>query len=51
MTPEDVAESMIAVVSLPARYQYDVLSLGPTAPPGHLPATIAEWQQGFAGLG
>jgi NADP-dependent 3-hydroxy acid dehydrogenase YdfG len=50
MTPEDVAEAMIAVVSLPARYQYDVLSLGPTAPPGHLPATVAEWQEGFPGL-
>jgi NADP-dependent 3-hydroxy acid dehydrogenase YdfG len=46
-TPENVAEAMIAAVSLPCTYQYDVLSVMPTAPVGEMPETLEEWQAGF----
>src|SRR5262249_51522756 len=50
MTPENVADAMIAMVSLPPSFQYEVLSVGPTAPVGDLPTTLEEWQQGFIEL-
>jgi NAD(P)-dependent dehydrogenase (short-subunit alcohol dehydrogenase family) len=43
-TPTDVADAMVAMVSLPPTSTYDVLSVGPTAPVGDLPATAEEWQ-------
>jgi NADP-dependent 3-hydroxy acid dehydrogenase YdfG len=50
MTPENVADAMIAMVSLPPAYQYEVLSVVPTAPTGDLPATMEAWQEGFIAL-
>jgi NADP-dependent 3-hydroxy acid dehydrogenase YdfG len=47
MSPENVADAMVAMVSLPATHQYEVVSLMPTAPVGDMPATLEEWQQGF----
>jgi NADP-dependent 3-hydroxy acid dehydrogenase YdfG len=46
-TPEDVAEAMVTMVSLPPSHQYDVLSVGPTAPVGEMPPTLEAWQQSF----
>jgi NAD(P)-dependent dehydrogenase (short-subunit alcohol dehydrogenase family) len=46
-TPENVADAMIAAVSLPRTHQYEVLSVMPTAPIGELPKTLEEWQTGF----
>jgi NADP-dependent 3-hydroxy acid dehydrogenase YdfG len=50
MTPDDVAEAMVAMVSLPPTFQYDVLSVGPTAPVGAMPTSLEEWQEGFLKL-
>jgi len=50
MTPDHVADAMVAMVSLPPTHQYEVVSLMPTAPVGDLPTTLAEWQQGFVNL-
>jgi NADP-dependent 3-hydroxy acid dehydrogenase YdfG len=50
MTPENVADAMIAMVSLPPSFQYELLSVVPTAPIGDLPTTMEEWQQGFIQL-
>jgi NADP-dependent 3-hydroxy acid dehydrogenase YdfG len=47
MTPDNVADAMVAMVSLPPAHQYDVLSVMPTAPVGKMPSTIEEWQGGF----
>jgi NADP-dependent 3-hydroxy acid dehydrogenase YdfG len=47
MNPDNVAEAMVAVVSLPPSYQYEVVSVMPTAPVGDLPTTIEEWQTGI----
>jgi NADP-dependent 3-hydroxy acid dehydrogenase YdfG len=47
MTPDNVADAMVAMVSLPPSYQYDVVSVAPTAPVGELPHTLEEWQAGF----
>jgi hypothetical protein len=49
-TPSEVADAMVAMVSLPPTYQYDVLSVGPTAPVGDLPTTMEEWQAGYMRL-
>jgi NADP-dependent 3-hydroxy acid dehydrogenase YdfG len=49
-TAENVADAMLAMVSLPPAYQYDVLSVGPTAPVGDLPTTLEEWQASFMSL-
>jgi hypothetical protein len=46
-TPDDVAEAMVTMVSLPPAYQYDVLSVGPTAPIGEMPPTLEAWQRAF----
>jgi NADP-dependent 3-hydroxy acid dehydrogenase YdfG len=46
-TPENVADAMVAAVSLPRTYQYEVLSVMPTAPIGEMPKTLEEWQAGF----
>lgn len=45
MTPEHVAEAMVAMVELPAAHQYEMVSLVPTAPVGELPLTLEEWQE------
>jgi hypothetical protein len=47
MAPENVADAMVAMVSLPATHQYEVVSLMPTAPVGDMPVTLDEWRQGF----
>src|SRR5262249_49931407 len=50
MTPDNVVDGMVAMVDLPAAYQYDVVSVMPTAPVGAVPATTAEWQDGMLRL-
>jgi NADP-dependent 3-hydroxy acid dehydrogenase YdfG len=47
MNPDNVADAMVAMVSLPPTYQYDVVSVMPTAPVGDVPTTIEEWQTGI----
>ena len=47
MVPDNVADAMVAMVSAPPTYQFDVVSVGPTAPVGDMPTTLAEWQEGF----
>jgi NADP-dependent 3-hydroxy acid dehydrogenase YdfG len=44
MNPDNVADAMVAMVSLPATYQYEVVSVMPTAPVGDVPTTVEEWQ-------
>jgi NADP-dependent 3-hydroxy acid dehydrogenase YdfG len=44
MQPDHVADAMVAMVSLPAGRQYEIVSVMPTAPVGDLPTTIEEWQ-------
>ena len=43
MIPEMVAETVARTVTLPMTYQYDILSVMPTAPIGKLPATFEEF--------
>jgi NAD(P)-dependent dehydrogenase (short-subunit alcohol dehydrogenase family) len=43
MTPEMVADAMVAAVTLPSGYQYENLTVIPTAPAGELPRTHQEW--------
>lgn len=43
MAPEDVAEAVVAAVTLPSGYQYETLSVVPTAPAGELPATFDDF--------
>lgn len=50
MVPENVADAMIAIVSLPPGYQYELVSVNPTAPVGDLPVSMEEWQMRFADL-
>jgi len=50
MNPGNVADAMVAMVSLPATYQYEVVSVMPTAPVGDIPTTIEEWQMGIMRL-
>lgn len=47
MTPDNVADAMINMVSLPPGYQHDIVSVAPTAPFGDLPTSLDEWQEGF----
>ncbi|ABW12338.1 short-chain dehydrogenase/reductase SDR [Parafrankia sp. EAN1pec] len=44
MTPEMVADAIIAAITLPAGYQYELLTVIPTAPPGDLPPTFEDWR-------
>ena len=50
MTPANVADAMVAMVTLPPSYQYEVVSVMPTAPVGDVPTTLQEWQEGFLKL-
>jgi NADP-dependent 3-hydroxy acid dehydrogenase YdfG len=50
MTPANVADAMVAMVTLPPGYQYEVVSVMPTAPVGDVPTTLQEWQEGFLKL-
>jgi NADP-dependent 3-hydroxy acid dehydrogenase YdfG len=50
MNPDNVADAMVAMVSLPPTYQYEVVSVMPTAPIGDVPTTIEEWQMGIMRL-
>ena len=45
MVPEMVADAVAAAVTLPMAYQYDALSVMPTAPIGALPTTLEEFVQ------
>ena len=50
MTPDMVADTVARAVTLPMSYQYDVLSVMPTAPIGALPATYEEFVEGIMRL-
>jgi NAD(P)-dependent dehydrogenase (short-subunit alcohol dehydrogenase family) len=43
MTPDMVADAVVAAVTLPAGYQYDLMTVIPTAPVGELPGTLEEF--------
>jgi NADP-dependent 3-hydroxy acid dehydrogenase YdfG len=43
MTPDMVADAVVAAVTLPPGYQYDLMTVIPTAPVGELPATQEEF--------
>jgi NAD(P)-dependent dehydrogenase (short-subunit alcohol dehydrogenase family) len=43
MTPDMVAEAVVAAVTLPMGYQYDLMTVIPTAPIGELPDTLEEF--------
>ena len=45
MTPEMVADAVATAVTLPRTYQYDALSVMPTAPTGALPETLQEYAE------
>jgi NAD(P)-dependent dehydrogenase (short-subunit alcohol dehydrogenase family) len=42
MTPEMVADAVVAAVTLPLGYQYEVMAVGPTAPIEELPGTYED---------
>jgi NADP-dependent 3-hydroxy acid dehydrogenase YdfG len=46
MKPDDVAEAVVALVTLPRGHQYSFLEVMPTAPIGALPTTFEEWGLG-----
>jgi hypothetical protein len=48
MTPELVADAVVAAVTLPAAYQYETLAVIPTAPIGDLPNTFQEFGDAMA---
>jgi hypothetical protein len=50
MVPDNVADAMVAMVSLPPTHHYEVVSVIPAAPVGDMPITLAEWQEGFLKL-
>jgi NADP-dependent 3-hydroxy acid dehydrogenase YdfG len=43
MTPDMVADAIVAMVTLPSTHQYEITAVIPTAPVGDLPATYEEW--------
>jgi NADP-dependent 3-hydroxy acid dehydrogenase YdfG len=43
MAPDDVAEAVITLVTLPRGHQYSTMEVMPTAPIGPLPTTFEEW--------
>jgi NAD(P)-dependent dehydrogenase (short-subunit alcohol dehydrogenase family) len=48
MVPDDVAEAVVAAVTLRRGHQYSVMEVTPTAPVGPLPATFEEWGASIA---
>jgi hypothetical protein len=48
MQPHDVAEAVVALVTLPRGHQYSFMEVMPTAPIGALPTTFEEWGLGVA---
>jgi NADP-dependent 3-hydroxy acid dehydrogenase YdfG len=48
MQPDDVAEAVVALVTLPRGHQYSFMEVMPTAPIGPLPTTFEEWGLGVA---
>jgi NAD(P)-dependent dehydrogenase (short-subunit alcohol dehydrogenase family) len=48
MTPDMVADAVVAAVTLPPSYQYESLAVIPTAPPGDLPATMEQFGAAMA---
>jgi len=43
MVPSDVADAVVAAITLPRGHQYGFLEVTPTAPIGPLPPTFEEW--------
>src|SRR4051794_8038149 len=43
MVPSDVADAVVAAITLPRGHQYGFLEVTPTAPIGPLPTTFEEW--------
>jgi NAD(P)-dependent dehydrogenase (short-subunit alcohol dehydrogenase family) len=43
LTPSDVAETIVAAVTLPPGRKYGLIEVTPTAPCGQLPATLQDW--------
>jgi NADP-dependent 3-hydroxy acid dehydrogenase YdfG len=43
MTPDMVADAVVTAVTLPRGYQYDLMTVIPTAPVGELPGTLEEF--------
>ncbi|MCH2170509.1 SDR family oxidoreductase [Myxococcota bacterium] len=50
MTPDMVADAVAKAVTLPNAYQYEVMSVIPTAPIGELPETYEEFIEGVMNL-
>src|SRR3954454_23319552 len=48
MVPSDVADAVIAAVTLPHGHQYALMEVMPTAPMGPLPPTYEEWGAALA---
>jgi NAD(P)-dependent dehydrogenase (short-subunit alcohol dehydrogenase family) len=48
MTPEMVADGIVAAVTLPPGCQFETLAMIPTAPVGALPVDFAEWGETMA---
>jgi NADP-dependent 3-hydroxy acid dehydrogenase YdfG len=48
MVPDDVADAVVAAVTLPRGHQYSVMEVIPAAPAGPLPETFEEWGVGVA---
>ncbi len=48
MVPDDVADAVVAAITLPRGHQYGFLEVTPTAPVGPLPPTFEEWGAALA---
>jgi NADP-dependent 3-hydroxy acid dehydrogenase YdfG len=48
MVPDDVADAVVAAVTLPRGHQYSVMEVTPSAPVGPLPETFESWGIGVA---
>jgi NAD(P)-dependent dehydrogenase (short-subunit alcohol dehydrogenase family) len=45
LTPSDVADTIVAAVTLPPGRKYGLIEVTPTAPCGRLPATLQDWDK------
>jgi hypothetical protein len=48
MVPDDVADAVVTVVTVPRGHQYALMEVIPTAPMGPLPPTYEEWGAALA---
>jgi hypothetical protein len=48
MVPEDVADAVVAAVTLPRGHQYRFMEVTPSAPIGALPPTFEKWGAALA---